>query len=827
MKVYKMYVAAMQKREQKRKEDEERRNGPGDDDSDSESSSSSSSEEETGGAMSDDEAAEMADKQKEEEVSALENTRVGKKLSEMTTRRVIVLVLIMLFGLPQFSADAHGYDELKYSASFGMEQLYDKWRRWCPSNTQQLPTCLSADPAVTGSGGTLSDVKATMRLWYEKYFLTFVYSHHAGSFAWTLHWIGFRSQTLIDAEGEDTAGMRLGSAAQLSQAALLGDQVLPPDDWNGMWSQLEPLSFDQRTRLSSQWIEKCDGSFYGVRVAVGTEHNKGGTACSLEEELRCSETEYYVPIMLTDSESDVMQMVFAFDKRSTTQLEAGLSMCQTIFICLAVGVGALTFSQDAEKLLLKPIDRMMKKLETIKDCPMAAMRLGDLEFRRHQFERLVKHEQSRKGSCIRKCIFRMKQKHRIEEPMETLILERTIIKLGSMLALCFGETGGEIVARYMITSTVSKPGGPMDNTVDIMVAGRKMNAIFGLCQMRNIDSVVIGLQETALLFINRISSFVHDIVEEYSGSPNKNMGSSYLLAWRYGDHYGDEKREGMSHREVVKENHQKMTDMAIISCVKIIGRVHSCPDLDRYATSEAVLKMAANFHVAVSFGLHCGWAIESIIGSDYKIDASYISPQVTMAHSLQAATLRYGVKILMSDNMVSEASPGMASECRMIDHVVVHENSSSVRLYTVDLDPDSLGKGHHHGHHHSQANRFKLRQLREAIKAEKWAPSFSIQEEFRRDRLVGTMRKKFSPEFFKRFFTAYRNYEAGEWLVARDMFYTCNYEPHYCTPPVDVTEDEWPEDGPTRSLLRFMQLYDFECPDDWSGYRDLPKNEPL
>ena len=30
-------------------------------------------------------------------------------------------------------------------------------------------------------------------------------------------------------------------------------------------------------------------------------------------------------------------------------------------------------------------------------------------------------------------------------------------------------------------------------------------------------------------------------------------------------------------------------------------------------------------------------------------------------------------------------------------------------------------------------------------------------------------------EFFERFAVGVRNYEAGEWLVARDLFITCHY----------------------------------------------------
>jgi len=40
----------------------------------------------------------------------------------------------------------------------------------------------------------------------------------------------------------------------------------------------------------------------------------------------------------------------------------------------------------------------------------------------------------------------------------------------------------------------------------------------------------------------------------------------------------------------------------------------------------------------MGFGLHCGWGIEGAIGSDFKIDASYLSPNVNMASRLEAAT---------------------------------------------------------------------------------------------------------------------------------------------------------------------------------------------
>ncbi len=59
----------------------------------------------------------------------------------------------------------------------------------------------------------------------------------------------------------------------------------------------------------------------------------------------------------------------------------------------------------------------------------------------------------------------------------------------------------------------------------------------------------------------------------------------------------------------------------------------------------------------MGFGLHVGWAIEGAIGSEYKIDASYLSPNVNMASRLEAATKQFGTSILMSEDFVCMLSP--------------------------------------------------------------------------------------------------------------------------------------------------------------------------
>jgi hypothetical protein len=63
--------------------------------------------------------------------------------------------------------------------------------------------------------------------------------------------------------------------------------------------------------------------------------------------------------------------------------------------------------------------------------------------------------------------------------METSILERLIMKTGALLAVGFGEAGSEIIANNM------SRGG----TVDPMLPGKKIMAIFGFCNIRNFTDI--------------------------------------------------------------------------------------------------------------------------------------------------------------------------------------------------------------------------------------------------------------------------------------------------------------------------------------------------
>lgn len=78
-------------------------------------------------------------------------------------------------------------------------------------------------------------------------------------------------------------------------------------------------------------------------------------------------------------------------------------------------------------------------------------------------------------------------------------------------------------------------------------------------------------------------------------------------------------------------------------------------ELNKYKRNPGLQERMKGYKVKLGFGLHFGWAIEvflltllflkahinqykGAIGSDFKIDASYLSPHVNMASRLEAAT---------------------------------------------------------------------------------------------------------------------------------------------------------------------------------------------
>lgn len=97
-----------------------------------------------------------------------------------------------------------------------------------------------------------------------------------------------------------------------------------------------------------------------------------------------------------------------------------------------------------------------------------------------------------------------------------------------------------------------------------------------------------------------------------------------------------------------------------------------------------------NYKVKIGYGLHFGWSIEGAIGSDYKIDASYLSAHVNMANRLESGTKAYGIPILITSQLACLFTSKMKEIVRQIDMVEVKGFGSYFGLFTVDMKVEDL-----------------------------------------------------------------------------------------------------------------------------------------
>jgi class 3 adenylate cyclase len=91
--------------------------------------------------------------------------------------------------------------------------------------------------------------------------------------------------------------------------------------------------------------------------------------------------------------------------------------------------------------------------------------------------------------------------------------------------------------------------------------------------------------------------------------------------------------------------------MTAIAFLLLISGLRKSKKMVKYNTHPGLNQRMAGFTVRLGMGLHLGYAIEGAIGSYYKIDASYLSPNVRMAERLEGATKHFGVPLLISGSL--------------------------------------------------------------------------------------------------------------------------------------------------------------------------------
>lgn len=392
-----------------------------------------------------------------------------------------------------------------------------------------------------------------------------------------------------------------------------------------------------------------------------------------------------------------------FYLRELKNYDAEMTIWYMLFNMLIFGMATGVFLNEVFELIVNPMERICMAVESMAHTMKA-----------------------------------LQGQHQDDEADEFTQLSASIVKMTDLLKTSLGAAGANIIKNNLDADSIE---------IDPMIPGVRMNGYFSFCDVRGFSTVMTALQEDIMVYVNVISDHVHKSVAAHLGQPNKNIGDSWLCVW-------SGKEEAVYTMSANKDS-LTFADHALASCVEVI---------DLVANDAAIKDFDAKVGTPTSmgFGLHYGWAIEGAVGSDKKVDATYLSPHVNMSARLEAATNQFDCSIIVSEDFYGHLSPNYQRLLRKVDRVLVVGSTFPMILYAYDEGEDEGNQ---------------------------------------------TLSKKnrFSEEYDK----AIDFYISGEWSEAKKLLYSCL--------------GSRPSDTAATNLLDFMSTVGNgdSAPSDWQGFRAL------
>ena len=472
------------------------------------------------------------------------------------------------------------------------------------------------------------------------------------------------------------------------------------------------------------------------------------------------------------------KVVIAINIKYEVQMQAIFNIVKTIITCLVLTIAALEFESNTKEKVLDPLEVMIEIVDKVAKDPANARNIEELQGG-------VKSTLSKKDGE------EQKDKPK-EENYEINVIQSAIVKISALLAIAFGEAGGNVVKQNMNSSSELNP----------MINGNKTNCIFGFCDIRGFPEVTEIIQEKIMIFVNTIAETIHSNVDRFQGETNKNLGDVFVCAWKLKDEQGEEIRE------VTPDNIycQRLADNAVVGFISAFNEIHRKEELQKYINDPQIQAKLKNFKINMGFGLNVGWAIEGAIGSSSKIDCSYLSENVNISARLMLATRQYGVSMLISGVTYDLLSPGMKELFRCIDVITVKGSKQIIGVYTVDLNQNlRMRRKFKYDNLDVKKKYYEMRKRKTMFRlSETQDMQLYIDQEEEFNDLFDT--KQNTSQFITNWESGFKAYIAGQWQLAKTHFNFCK---------------EFCNDGPANTLLNYMQSYSYQAPAEWKGYRKL------
>lgn len=394
--------------------------------------------------------------------------------------------------------------------------------------------------------------------------------------------------------------------------------------------------------------------------------------------------------------------VAVYDIRNEAVAAALRSMYFTLFTIFILVVGSGSIHGTLRDLVVKPVERMVGVVKLLALKPLATLQLKE------------------------------------DFAFETGLVESMLLKMGRLLQIGFGVAGAHIITSNLSSSGALVPIAP----------GRRVQAVFMFVQVHQFFDITDALHENVLIFLNRVAQLVHAIAGQYGGFPYESSGLGttslvFLLPYRAGSQTDEEFNASV----------QKVHEAALKAAREICMAIRSPSFVNFMAKVPRVKKLQ------LGFGLHNGWSVAGPVGSNLKVDASYVSAHVHEASLLMEHTSTYGLNMLMSGDFRNCLTQAAQKATCLVDNSLLLGAVHPLRVYTTDeqlLDNDVT----------SAADRQRLKPLYSSVV----------------DAYLG-----------------------GDWARARSA--------------IDKLLGAFPAYAPALMVQKFMQRTDYKAPDNWKGVR--------
>lgn len=453
------------------------------------------------------------------------------------------------------------------------------------------------------------------------------------------------------------------------------------------------------------------------------------------------------------------------DQRIFIRFDAGLRMAWTTFICIVFFLAQVSFSGVINDLLLRPLDAMIQKVNALAQNPLS-------------WKNMLEEDR--------------------QDTLETVTVTNSIVKMSALLSLSFGKVGTEILLRNV---------QQMDE-IDVFKQGSKRLGLFGYCGLRNFSELTASLDEDVVSFVNVLAKIIHGKTVKYKGSPGSLFREAFSVVWNFLENDHVIMKEGnlalkMSRRAI------NTCNLAVIAFLKIYIRLLRGIEFQKRSTQSAPQEKPQKLKVNIGMGLHFGWAIEGVVGSEYKIDPCYLSPHINVAFQLEAATKIYGVPLLLSGRLHSKCSDSLKKLLRRIDRVALKGTTEIIDLYTIDMDLTKLPPKREN--EETEAQKAGRKKLREDLIKRIADGKGRIETILNSDTdLYEITKDSGEGQFTATWNETMEAYLKGEWLRTKRLLGECQaLRPH---------------DEPCKALYNYLSRYSFLSPLKWPGHRDLKED---